>query len=143
MPALPVMVAARQEMSRLSSCSQKPQVQLKPAQPLHCPRKLDKPSRTPCLDAGISGLLPYAALEDGEAGSQAGASKQAPALRIWSSHGPLQTFVSESGRWTARQEKAHSLHLLLQDVKGHHTLTLKWTGKRARGDASDGVLAPC
>ena len=108
-----------------------------------CAQKLDKPSRAPRLDAGISGLLPYAALEDGEAGSQAGSSKQAPALRPWSSHGALQTFVSQSGRWTARQEKAHSLHILLQDVKGRHTLTLKWAGKRPRGAASDGVLAPC
>ena len=110
------------------------------AQSLHIAQQL---SHTSCLDAGISGLLPYAALEDGEAGPQAEASKQAPALRPWSSHCALQTFVSQSGLWTARQEKAHSLHILLQDVKRHHTFMLKWTGKRLRGDASDGVLDVC
>ena len=114
-----------------------------PAQPLRCARQLDRPSHTPSLDSGISGLLPYAALDDREAGPQAEASKQAPALRPWSSLGALQTFVSQSGCWTARQEKAHSLHILLQDVKRHHTFTLKWTGKRSRGDASDGGLALC
>ena len=113
------------------------------AQPLRCAQHLDTPACTACLNAGVSGLLPYVALEDGEAGPQAEASKQAPALRPWSSHGALETFVSQSGRWTARQEKAQNLHILLQDVKQHHIFTLKWTGKRPRGDAFDGVLAPC
>ena len=110
------------------------------AQPLHCAQHF---KTLHAHLAGVSGLLPYAALEDGEAGSQAATSKQAPALRPWSRHCGLQTFVSQSGCWTARQEKAHSLHILLQDVKQHHIFTLKWTGKRSRGDAPDGVLNPC